>query len=224
MYLRAWILSAVAMMMLIVSGNVHAALIGASAELNTIFHNVSGTVTITDEDSFRVDNFTYDGGGPAVYFYLGTTLSNAAFTDGLAVDPILTGTAYDGTQGSLFFDLPLGETFNNYHAISVWCADFKVDFGSGLFFPIQGDLNNDGFVGIEDLGHVLGAWNMTFAPGTFIGDPNGDGFVGIEDLNIVLGNWNNGTPPVGNAGNVPEPGICAVMLLSAGAYLGRRRG
>ncbi len=204
--------STAAVVLLMAWANVQAAMIGAQADLSTLFHNVSGTVTVVDDDTFRVDDFTYDGGGPAVYFYLGADDSQAAFVSGLSIDPILTGTAYDGTQGSLFFDLPAGESFADYHAISVWCAQFNVNFGSGLFNnPIVGDLNMDGFVGIEDLGLVLSGWNATVAAGD-PGDPSGDGFVGIEDLNIVLGNWNAGTPPSSAAATIPEP--ASALLLS----------
>ncbi len=69
---------------------------------------------------------------------------------------------------------------------------------------IDGDLNGDGFVGIEDLNLVLGAWNQSAPLANLRADPTGDGFVGIEDLNQVLGNWNAGTPPPPGA-VVPEP-------------------
>jgi len=196
------------------------------AELQTIFHNVSGTVTITDADTFRVDQFTYDGGGPAVYFYLGTDDTNAAYTNGLEITPAISGTVYDGTQGPLWFDLPPGQTFDNYQAISVWCKSFGVNFGSGVF-RLPGDFNDDGFVGIEDMGIVLGKWNQTVTPGDLLeGDASGDGYVGIEDLNAVLSNWNKGVPPSSGeaAQNIPEPGhILLVMMALSGLHL-RQRG
>ena len=77
---------------------------------------------------------------------------------------------------------------------------------------LAGDLNLDGFVGIEDLNTVLSVWNQYVPAGDiFQGDPSGDGFVGIEDLNVVLGNWNAGTPP-GESSNIPEPANAAVLL------------
>jgi electron transfer DM13 len=191
----------------------HAATIGAQAQLNTIFHNVAGTVTIIDADTFRIDNFSYDGGGPLVYFYLGTENTNAAFASGLRVSPLLTGTAYDGTQPPLFFDLPSGESFSNYNAISVWCEQFAVDFGSGTFNTIQGDLDADGFVGINDLNIILADWNMNSPPANPNADPSGDGFVGIDDLNLVLGNWNSGTPPTASTTTnpIPEPATATTL-------------
>jgi PEP-CTERM motif-containing protein len=86
---------------------------------------------------------------------------------------------------------------------------------------LDGDLDGDGFVGINDLNIVLGNWNLNVPPGNPLADPSGDGFVGIDDLNTVLGNWNAGTPPA--AGVVPEPTTLAVLGLGGLALL-RRRG
>ncbi len=81
---------------------------------------------------------------------------------------------------------------------------------------LAGDLNLDGFVGIEDLNIVLGVWNQNVDAGVWqLGDPSGDGFIGIEDLNVVLGNWNAGTPPPPGA-VIPEPGT--LVLLGLGAF------
>jgi hypothetical protein len=93
------------------------------------------------------------------------------------------------------------------------------------FAPLPGDLNGDGFVGIEDLNIVLGNWNQNVTAGDpLLGDPSGDGFVGIEDLNAVLGNWNAGSPPTSGA-NIPEPGAVGVMTIgvAAGALSRKRR-
>ena len=103
---------------------------GWSADLATYFHDVAGTVTVVDERTLLVEHFTFDGGGPAVYFYLGTTDSNAAFSSGLQLDPQLTR-AYDDEAFTL--TLPPGETLDAYGAVSVWCAAVGVNFGSGSF-------------------------------------------------------------------------------------------
>jgi hypothetical protein len=92
-----------------------------------------------------------------------------------------------------------------------------------LLVGLLGDLNFDGFVGIDDLNIVLGGWNNNVAPGVWgLGDPNADGFVGIDDLNIVLANWNNGTPPLADAStNIPEPGTLILLGVSCAALLRR---
>jgi phospholipase/lecithinase/hemolysin len=88
---------------------------------------------------------------------------------------------------------------------------------------LPGDLDLDGFVGIEDLNIVLSNWNASVTPGNpLLGDPSGDGFVGIDDLNAVLGNWNTGTPPPGEAlATVPEPGTLTLLTLIGVATIRR---
>jgi len=99
-------------------------------------HHVSGTVTIVDEDSLRVDDFTYDGGGHPVYFYLGTEETEEAFKVGQQIGPLLNGTIFDGTQDPLLLDLPVGQTLEGFHSISVWCVRHSSNFGSGTFGPV----------------------------------------------------------------------------------------
>ncbi len=86
----------------------------------------------------------------------------------------------------------------------------------------QGDLNLDGFVGIEDLNTVLGNWNASASfPNSPTGDVSGDRFVGIEDLNWILGNWNAGTSPT-PAPLAPEPATAALFAIACMATLRRR--
>ncbi len=86
---------------------------------------------------------------------------------------------------------------------------------------LPGDLDNDGFVGINDLNLVLVNWNLNAPPGDAAADPSGDEFVGIDDLNVVLGNWNTGTPP--RAAAIPEPGTLVMLSLGGIAAITPRR-
>jgi hypothetical protein len=87
---------------------------------------------------------------------------------------------------------------------------------------LPGDLDGDGFVGINDLNIVLGNWNQTVTAGDkLVGDPSGDGFVGIDDLNEVLGAWNTGTPPVSET--IPEPTMLMMLAVGAGSAALRRK-
>jgi hypothetical protein len=109
---------------------------GWQANLSNIFHDVSGTVTILDSNSLVVENFTYDGQGIVVYFYLGLDDSQSSFESGLQIGPPLEGTFFDGSAPPRIIDLPGGETFEDFGAISVWCVDAKINFGSGSFTPV----------------------------------------------------------------------------------------
>tara|TARA_R110002111_G_scaffold82430_2_gene129892 strand:- start:35 stop:784 length:750 start_codon:yes stop_codon:yes gene_type:complete len=83
--------------------------------------------------------------------------------------------------------------------------------------PVFGDLDHDGFVGINDLNIILTNWNQFVPPGDILGDVAGvggtgpDGYIGIDDLNVVLGNWNAGVPPSDNS--VPEPTVSILVGL-----------
>jgi hypothetical protein len=99
--------------------------------LSTRFHSVAGRVVIVDDDTLRIEDFHYDGGGPAVYLYLGRANTNAAFRQGVALGPLLSGPVYRGDD--LVIDVPADISLSDYTAISVWCAAFNISFGSGTF-------------------------------------------------------------------------------------------
>ncbi|MEZ6191782.1 MAG: hypothetical protein R3C45_10895 [Phycisphaerales bacterium] len=153
-------------------------------------------------------------------------------------DALLAGTL----QLSLIngFDPVVGQNFQIINADNIngtFDIVLAADLGSGKAFeviynpnnvtllvtgPLKGDLNGDGFVGIDDLNIVLGNWNQSVPPGDPLADPSGDDFVGIEDLNAVLGNWNAGTPPSYNV-NIPEP-TTGILLIYAIIPLAARTG
>ena len=83
---------------------------------------------------------------------------------------------------------------------------FRLDFGgavNGLFVVntmgfLAGDLNGDGFVGVEDIDILLANWGDNVAASNLaLGDASGDGFVNQIDLDIVLNHFGDGTPPGG---------------------------
>jgi Electron transfer DM13 len=107
---------------------------GWTARLSTLQHGVSGTVTIIDARTLRLSGFNYDGGGPQVYAYLGSDDTTAAFTAGKPIGPRLNS-PFAYADATIDLQLPEGQTLDGFAAVSIWCAEFGVNFGSGLFAP-----------------------------------------------------------------------------------------
>ena len=102
--------------------------------------------------------------------------------------------------------------------------------GQVLAASLPGDLNGDGYVGLDDLQFILDHWNQNVTLGDpLLGDVTGpggvpDGYVGLDDLQIILDHWNTGTPSPGQPQtNIPEPASAAMLLLTAAACLNQRR-
>ncbi len=160
-------------------------------------------------------------------------------------DVVLSGTLDASILGG--FSPSIGDTFDILLASGSVSGSFDTvnlpagpGEGFGIFYGsnfvrltvlrITGDLNGDGFVGLDDLDIVLGNWNQNVPAGDPLsGDPTGDGFVGLDDLDLILGNWNGGTPlpsaptPPAAGAAVPEPTTLILTLLGAGLVTGRRR-
>ncbi len=105
--------------------------IGSTATLSTIEQGVSGTATVVDAQTIRVDNFYYSGGGISVYFRLGTDDTTPAYVNGISLGGQLVGQTY--TNATVMLYLPSGQTIEGYHAISVYCVVANANFGSGVF-------------------------------------------------------------------------------------------
>ena len=92
----------------------------------------------------------------------------------------------------LFVDLPAGETLDGWNAVSVWCAEFRVNFGSGTFAPppaLLGDLNCDGAVNFGDIDPFVlaitaaGDYAAAYPDcDVMLADVNDDGAVNFGDI------------------------------------------
>ena len=176
--------------------------VGWEADFNEIFHDVTGKVSVLNSNTLLFDGFTYDGGGPAVYFYLGTEDSQPAFAAGLSIGMLLSGTVYDGTQPPFEVDLPTGQTMEGWNAISVWCVEFRVNFGSGTF-TMLGDFDKDGDT---DGGDFL-FWQRNPSVGS---------------LSDWVANYGTVAPLSVSTATVPEPTTYALAVATLCLVMGRR--
>lgn len=106
-------------------------LVGTTAEFRNFFHDVGGTLTILDDRTLQVTNFTYDGDGPSVYFYTGTDGGYSSAEGGEEIGPQLSGRAWNNETITL--NLPAGITLDDFNGVSVWCDRFNANFGDAIF-------------------------------------------------------------------------------------------
>ncbi len=153
-----------------------------------------------------------------------------AGTISLYVDYVFAGSVADTTIGDFAnaSDLLIG-SFNDSSGTTDKQFEGDIDFVRISFGALDvdgfvqqvalvGDLDGDGFVGLNDLDIVLSSWNQSVTAND-IADPSGDGFVGLDDLDIVLGNWNAGTPASKSV--IPEPSSIFILTLVTSLMLGR---
>lgn len=106
--------------------------VGYFGSFSTIAHNVSGRAEIIDDCTIRITEFSYDGGGPVVYFYAGNDhdySSDEAFLMG----PKLNGTVFENDE--IIIRLPNNKTLDDFNSLSVWCVEFTASFGELIFTP-----------------------------------------------------------------------------------------
>jgi len=192
-------------------GTIH----GDTEFYNNYIQAPTGTLALEIGSLFNFDQLYADGfaslaGALEITFTPGyTPILGDSFT-------VLTANGITGSFDTIL--APAGFAFDVTYPDGVDLELTVIQAGAAL----PGDLDGDGFVGINDLNIVLANWNQNVPPANPLADPSGDGFVGIDDLNEVLGNWNAGTPPV-NTNNIPEPSTILSFLCLASYNLTRRR-
>ncbi|KAG5896023.1 hypothetical protein JTB14_007588 [Gonioctena quinquepunctata] len=94
--------------------------------LSELHHGVSGDVYAVDARTLHIKDFTYDGQGPAAYFYAST--NKAADKNGFKLrDETGSGQVIRKyRKEGITLTLPEGKTLNNIKIFYVWCEEFDV--------------------------------------------------------------------------------------------------
>ena len=106
--------------------------VGYTGDFQTYAHNVSGTVTIVDNCTLQVERFSYDSTAPIVYFY-GDTSANFLSDNAFIIGDILRDNSIAYENDSITVKLPNNKTLDDLEYLSVWCIDFRANFGDLRF-------------------------------------------------------------------------------------------
>ena len=106
--------------------------IGHTGFFSTFAHNVSGKATVIDDCTIEISQFSYDGGGPDVYFY-GAIDHEYTSVDAFPMGQKLDGKTYDNAR--IFIKLPQNKSLDDLNGLSVWCTEFQANFGQVEFTP-----------------------------------------------------------------------------------------
>lgn len=104
--------------------------VGWSADLgvNTGEGQVSGFVTMVDDCTLELHDFSYDGNGIDVRVY---GAQDSSFKPAFTVGPNIVGRTFK--QETWQVSLPAGKTLNDLGWVGIWCVAVGADFGSGPF-------------------------------------------------------------------------------------------
>jgi len=104
-------------------------LVGQTAMLSTLAHEVSGMVRVVDNCSMVIENFNYDGGGFEVRAIVS---ADRQYDMGVALsEDLRRDEGYENDTLELF--LPEGVTLDDVGGLSIWCVPFGADFGEAVF-------------------------------------------------------------------------------------------
>jgi hypothetical protein len=100
----------------------------ADLGINTGEGEVSGLVTMVDDCTLELTNFSYNGDGIEVRVF-GSKVRN--FRPGFTIGPDLVGKRF--VKATMRVTLPAGKTLDDLDFVSIWCVRARADFGSGPF-------------------------------------------------------------------------------------------
>jgi Electron transfer DM13 len=89
---------------------------------------VSGFVTMVDDCTLELSDFSYDGNGIDVRVY---GSKNPTFKPGFSIGDDLVGHTF--AKQTLTVQLPANRTLDDLDWVSIWCVAASANFGSGPF-------------------------------------------------------------------------------------------
>ncbi len=90
-------------------------------------HDATANVIFRSDNTFSLENFSYDGQAPDTYISVGNFDDNGNFVFGANITPVFDR-AYD--DETLIFELNSEIVLDDYSAVSIWCHRFSEDFAS----------------------------------------------------------------------------------------------
>ena len=104
--------------------------VGWTADLgvNTGEGQVSGFVTMVDDCTLELHDFSYDGNGIDVRVY---GAQDSSFRPAFTMGPNIVGRTF--TNETWRVSLPAGQTLDDLNWVGIWCVAVGADFGSGPF-------------------------------------------------------------------------------------------
>ncbi|KAK0162558.1 hypothetical protein PV327_006326 [Microctonus hyperodae] len=116
------------------SGEYYGKLIGKLSELH---HGVSGQVYAVDSKTIFIKDFTYDGEGPAAYFYAGNSRGPVANGFKIRDEKGILGPLKKYNRRGITLSLPDGKSLNNIRWFSVYCDDYSIFSDMALSYRKQ---------------------------------------------------------------------------------------
>jgi len=104
--------------------------VGWTADLgiNTGEGQVSGLVTIVDDCTLELHDFSYDGNGIDVRVY---GSKSSSFKPAFTMGPNLVGRTF--SKQTWRVSLPADQTLDDLDWVGIWCVAVGANFGSGAF-------------------------------------------------------------------------------------------
>ena len=96
--------------------------------INTGEGQVSGFVTMVDDCTLELHDFSYDGNGIDVRVY---GAKDPSFKPAFTMGPNIVGRTFNRETWRV--TLPAGKTLGDLDWVGIWCVAVGADFGSGPF-------------------------------------------------------------------------------------------